>query len=836
MTQTTRMVRKCCVTGCKSNYLTEKEKVSVYRLPSDPEERQRWLKAIPRDNIPDKKDTVVCSKHFPPDFPVVKINGKIRPRDPPSVFNLPKSLLPTPLPPKRSTKKAGSSSRSCIDDELSTFLKNDNIPTFETLCTEFPNRKFEYETTSFTFGGDLIVQSKAFCENSGIPKYTFKVKQDFTYISYHMGVRCYIKTLTKNHITLCNKWSTIQEILRFLDSFEIDSKKHVLMQQVGAMSHGTSFGGQKYTPEMIVRGFEYFSKSRSLYNQLRKDYELPSVSTLTRLTSKVSNIEDSAFLRGVFQSLNDGQKSYILLIDEVYVKPMLSYHGGQLFGSSLSDNTQLAKTVLAFMIVCLYGGPKFLVKMLPVSKLDTDFLYNQSVMLIDQIKHSGGKLVAIICDNNRVNQAFFKKFPCSSPWKTENNVFLLFDFVHIIKSIRNNWITEKCGELEFKHHGENYVAKWEQIRKLQKLEEGNLVKMSKLTYVAANPRPIERQKVDTCMKVFCEETVNALKFHPGMADENVDGTVLFITKIIEFWKIVNVKSSFEGLRLNDSVRESISSATDLRLEALMELAELAVSMAGSNRNRVRCLTKDTSTALEHTCKGLVELVKYLLATSHSYVLLGKFTTDPLERAFGKLRQGSGGTYFINVQQVLEKFNINKTKLMLKCEIDLSTSSTFLTQDGHHCEKCSYLLSEEQYNVLDSLPQLEESLSYEVKSTLVYIAGYVTRKNECDPNDTFRYVEQYGTFTLGLDRGRLTIPGDSICEWTCFCYIMFHAVLQDVCRNSLCNIFMDIAERFMFIVERNHGKILSNIFFNNYCRLTSPISSSEPKVKVLKLSN
>ena len=69
---------------------------------------------------------------------------------------------------------------------------------------------------------------------------------------------------------------------------------------------------------------------------------------------------------------------------------MLWYHGGQLFGNSVSNNTQLAKTVLAFMIVCLYGGPKLLVKMLLIGKLDTDFLYNKSKMLIDQIKDSGG--------------------------------------------------------------------------------------------------------------------------------------------------------------------------------------------------------------------------------------------------------------------------------------------------------------------------------------------------------------------------------------------------------------------------------------------------------------
>ena len=49
-------------------------------------------------------------------------------------------------------------------------------------------------------------------------------------------------------------------------------------------------------------------------------------------------------------------------------------------------------------------------------------------------------------------------------------------------------------------------------------------------------------QVDTCLKVFCDETVDALKFHPGMQDENVDGTVTLIAKIIEFWKMVNINN------------------------------------------------------------------------------------------------------------------------------------------------------------------------------------------------------------------------------------------------------------------------------------------------------
>ena len=42
--------------------------------------------------------------------------------------------------------------------------------------------------------------------------------------------------------------------------------------------------------------------------------------------------------------------------------------------------------------------------------------------------------------------------------------------------------------------------------------------------MAASPKPIQTQKVDTCLKVFCGETVDALKFHPDMQDENLEGT------------------------------------------------------------------------------------------------------------------------------------------------------------------------------------------------------------------------------------------------------------------------------------------------------------------------
>ena len=103
------------------------------------------------------------------------------------------------------------------------------------------------------------------------------------------------------------------------------------------------------------------------------------------------------------------------MLDEIYVKSTLTYHGGILFGKAVNNPNVLANTVLSFMIITMFGGPKFLHKMLPVKNLDATFLFEQTTAILSSIKLAGGNVVATILDGNRVNQAFFKMFDTISP-------------------------------------------------------------------------------------------------------------------------------------------------------------------------------------------------------------------------------------------------------------------------------------------------------------------------------------------------------------------------------------------------------------------------------------
>ena len=52
------------------------------------------------------------------------------------------------------------------------------------------------------------------------------------------------------------------------------------------------------------------------------------------------------------------------------------------------------------MTVCLFGGPKFVCKMIPVRQLDVQFLFQEAQNLISTLQNVG-EVVAIICDGNR---------------------------------------------------------------------------------------------------------------------------------------------------------------------------------------------------------------------------------------------------------------------------------------------------------------------------------------------------------------------------------------------------------------------------------------------------
>ena len=119
--------------------------------------------------------------------------------------------------------------------------------------------------------------------------------------------------------------------------------------------------------------------------------------------------------------------------------------------SANEDTPSPAKTILALMINPIQGAPAFVARLFPVNNFQAHFLYAQLKILTNLIHDCDGIVFAAMTDNLSVDQKTFKlyhqefvsKGTTSTVHPISNNLFeeffLLYDPVHLMKNIRNNW-------------------------------------------------------------------------------------------------------------------------------------------------------------------------------------------------------------------------------------------------------------------------------------------------------------------------------------------------------------------------------------------------------------
>ena len=106
-----------------------------------------------------------------------------------------------------------------------------------------------------------------------------------------MGIKVSLPCITKNRITTLSL-SAQKEVVRELNSYDTNHHVYILHEQLEIMfakatnARTPNSNSKLYSPEVLVRAFGYYAKSRSLYLQLREDFKLPSVRTLQKVTSK----------------------------------------------------------------------------------------------------------------------------------------------------------------------------------------------------------------------------------------------------------------------------------------------------------------------------------------------------------------------------------------------------------------------------------------------------------------------------------------------------------------------------------------------------------------------
>ena len=121
------MPDKCVVFGCSTNYDSKMgmPKVPVFRFPNKESDKQAWIDSIPNANLIVNKRTVVCEKHWPPNYPKKQVQGgNSRPSVPPSVWEglgIPESCKRKIATPRR-TKISKDGISNGEPDQMGEFL------------------------------------------------------------------------------------------------------------------------------------------------------------------------------------------------------------------------------------------------------------------------------------------------------------------------------------------------------------------------------------------------------------------------------------------------------------------------------------------------------------------------------------------------------------------------------------------------------------------------------------------------------------------------------------------------------------------------------------------
>lgn len=461
------MPNKCGIVNCRGNY-DDLTKSRVFKLPKDDPERQKWLAVIPpREDldVSQAKSFFVCEKHWPENPPLKKLpGGTTRPAVAPSIFDVPASCLPTARPPPRPAKQE--------DRQLEMFMARDRIKSFSDFVPDKRIQK-DYDNVVISRSSDRCVflfMSSDFdeCKMTVIVENKSTLCSSLVCCAYKGGVRVPLgKILNPNNglnsnsqfdavVHACLNYKVppeevLRKVVTELQAQEIVDKKKA--KKLDFITNSLKLlADKKFTVKDYCFAVESFPHCS--YEALRDYLVLPSRRKLQAVVSAV-NVRD--ILSKTFVKVSKPQqKNVVLLVDEVKIRPTVAFSGGVLSGMAKNDPNAKATSMLCVMTKCLHRGPSIMVSVTPVHRLTAAFQFEVVKQAATVVEQAGGTVLGSITDNHKINQLYCKMFdrPSESecpatathPLDGTRSWYLLFDTVHLLKCIRNNWIS---GEFEF---------------------------------------------------------------------------------------------------------------------------------------------------------------------------------------------------------------------------------------------------------------------------------------------------------------------------------------------------------------------------------------------------
>jgi len=453
------MVYKHSAYGCKSGYDSQvaDDNVTFHTFPTDPEIRDKWIRANPRNDFVPTKYSRLCSLHFQPsDFIHVrsdtnhrrlKILSENRQRRylkqdaVPSMFPNAPEYLSTPVRTPRTTRKAASGSRredearklheleesfhasddvsslsltdisttllqetslpqgfniSIIDNSLLVYmleLSDDNIPTIVACITLKSDL-----TLTCSLQGKLVPPSQ----------YSDLVTEQLAQLSQLVNVMARLKSWqtdpssTSSSFYVLTAIDILEKAIDCLQDSNSDEHRqiHFIVEQLQLLLKQKH--GRHYTPELTIFAFMIHAASPAAYQVLWDENVLclPSTKTVKKVTRRlnwITAVDNSAYLQLRVSQLIEPERTVTLMIDEIYIAKRVEYTAGGVQG--LTTESSVASTLLCFMVKSLANKYKDFVAIYPMDKLIAVKLFDCYSEVMSLLRRTAMNVVAILVDN-----------------------------------------------------------------------------------------------------------------------------------------------------------------------------------------------------------------------------------------------------------------------------------------------------------------------------------------------------------------------------------------------------------------------------------------------------
>ncbi|CAI6351142.1 unnamed protein product [Macrosiphum euphorbiae] len=702
--------------------------LSLFGFPKDLERSRQWIKNSGNTDlihleIEDLRKKKICSDHFLADDylnfskKILKRSAVPVPYEPVVPFHVrsPKKLYtypykssenmcnldPSSISNYKSTPLSPSSFKTPVKQKLS-FIDNS-----DSCCLNFESPKSIHlltpTKTNLTIGSKdntpiLTPKTRSWLDSTlnmpesssnfekQIQKLTETTKKQSNYIK-KMKERMEFKQKV-----ISNKRSTIAKLKKNLkNSRHLFKNKNIFnsssfpstdSQTLVKMQIRQNISRKPWTNLEKDFSLRLYYKSPSAYKFLRSTkINLPGLATIKRWVgaSKFrpgfnSNLYQQIKMK--VSSMTYEETFCTLIFDEMKIKRFLEYskvldtvEGFEDLGT-FGRTSAMASQAMVFMIRGIYSSWKLPVSyFLSSTSMKATTLSEIILEQINQLMTCKLHVKAIVCDQGPNNRSALTKlgFTKDKPWieVNGNKIFSVYDVPHLIKNIRNNFLS---SDFIFK----NNKVSFQDIKKTYMIDKSSSTSRSllKITDSHINPGPFKKMSCKLALQIFSKSmfaTMRTCIMTQELKSPTAAHTAEFVKEINNLFDCLNSQS----LYCSNPYKCAISEERPL-IRLQLEEAKRWCSQLKKCKGHGRPYTFD---GLEWTINAILGVYEEQKKIGFHYLLTARLNQDAIENSFSVFRQKGGynnnptARAFRITFKMMTKMHLMKPSIASNCEAD-----------------------------------------------------------------------------------------------------------------------------------------------------------------------